>query len=75
MVKSPSKNCVLNRSRRCLRAKKDVFRAKVNELSANDKLQTPTQNRPFKLKLKNLESRDSCFRRSNHRDERNKMLK
>ena len=34
-----------------------------------------SKKRPSNLILQNLASRESCFRRSNHRDERNNMLK
>ena len=51
------------------------FQWKSERVERNDKLETRTQNRPSKCKLQNLAVRESCFRRSNHRDERNHMLK
>ena len=48
---------------------------KSERVEWNDKLQTRTEKRPFKWKMQNLASQDSCLRPSNDRDERNHMLK
>ena len=69
------KIAVLNRSGRRFRTWNDVFSAKVKELSAMMYCNHGPKRDFLNGNCKNLACRESCFRRSNHRDERNDMLK